>query len=452
MFFLDSGELYSSIKEKLKEDNVKLIEMQFTDIFGRVKSTTITIDRFEDVVDDGLHFDGSSIEGFARMHESDQMLMPDLRTYAILPWKLNEKNECRFICDVFNADGTPFHGDPRFILKRTLQKAEEKGYKLFVGTEQEFDLFDKEEAENLSFVNNGRNDHYFDYVQDTGSKVRRDMILALEQMGMTVEMSHQEVASDQHEIDIRYSNALRHADDAITFRYALKQVARKHNKFVSFMPKTRFGLNGLGMHTHQSLFDIGEQNNLFFEPTDKYGLSELAYNYIAGQMKHIKAITAITNPTVNSYKRLTPGFEAACYVSWARMNRSALVRIPAIGKENPKATRIELRNPDPSCNPYLSFAVLLASGIEGIENSLSPGDPVEENVFDFNEKQLNEKCIGVLPSNLKESLDYFEKDPLIRETLGEHAFRHYLNGKKAEWDSFRLHVTDWEYKRYLKVL
>ncbi|MFH1588156.1 MAG: type I glutamate--ammonia ligase [Candidatus Diapherotrites archaeon] len=442
----------TQIKDKFKEDHIKLIELQFTDIFGRVKSTTVTVERFLEDALEGFHFDGSSIQGFMRIQESDQKLLPDLNTYSILPWKLNEKNECRFICDVLNADDTPFEGDPRYILKKTLKKAEEMGHSFFVGTEQEFDLINKEDVDTLAFLNKEkRNDHYFDFVQDTSSHVRRDMILALEQMGMTVEMSHQEVADDQHEIDIRYSDALHHADDAITFRYALKQVARKHNQFVSFMPKRRTGVNGVGMHTHQSLFDLKGEKNQFYREEDKYGLSETAYNFMAGQLKHVKAMCAITNPIVNSYKRLTPGFEAACYISWARMNRSALIRIPSTNK-NQKAKRMELRNPDPACNPYLAFSVLLASGLEGIEKKLTPPEATEENIFDFDETELKEHKIDTLPSSLSEALDYFEKDSLMKETVGEHTFNSYLKGKRKEWDDFRLHVTDWEYKRYLKIL
>ncbi|MBN2127415.1 MAG: type I glutamate--ammonia ligase [Candidatus Diapherotrites archaeon] len=443
----------NEIATKFKEDNIKLVELQFTDIFGRVKSTTITAEKLIEMAEEGLHFDGSSVRGFARLQESDQILKPDLSTYTILPWKLNEKNECRFICDVLNPDGKPFEGDPRFILKKMLLKANELGFTYFVGTEQEFDLFDKTEIDDLSFLKKEhRNDHYFDFIQDTNSHIRRDMIIALERMGMTVEMSHQECASDQQEIDIKYSDALHHADDAITFRYALKQVARKHNKFVSFMPKSRFGVNGSGMHTHQSLFDLNKKTNLFFDENDSYCLSETAYNFMAGQLKHIKAIAAITNPIVNSYKRLTPGYEAACYVSWARMNRSALIRIPSVNKKNPSSVRLELRNPDPSCNPYLSFAVLLAAGLEGIKNKMKAPEPREENIFEFTEMKLKEKNIDTLPASLKESLDYFKESDLIKKTLGEHTFNYYLEGKIQEWNEFRLHVTDWEYKKYLKVI
>lgn len=449
-----SGSNHSDVQERARNDGVKLVELQFVDIFGAVKSTTIPVERLEDALVHGQNFDGSSIEGFARIQESDLVLRPDPDTYALLPWRPAQQAECRFICDVEKTDGSPCESSPRHILKRILREAEEMGFIYCVGTEQEFELFPREfleKPELLEKTKEGFLNYYFDFTSGSGTDVRREMILALEKMGMQVEMSHHEVAPKQHEIDIRYAEALRHADDAITLRYVIKAVATQHGFHATFMPKTRQGVNGVGMHTNQSLLDCETKKNIFYEESDRFGLSRNAYHFLAGQLKHIRSISAVTNPLVNSYKRIVPGFEAPCYVSWGRMNRSALIRVPGVSPARKEATRLELRSPDPACNPYLSFALLLAAGLEGVREKLEPPPHSQENVFEATVRASgSEDRLGTLPATLAEALGEFEKSKLALRTLGEHAFHYFIAGKRVECDEFRMAVTDWEIRKYFK--
>ncbi|MFH1549123.1 MAG: type I glutamate--ammonia ligase [Planctomycetota bacterium] len=450
-----SDDKAAAVLERARNDGVKLVELQFVDIFGAVKSTTIPIERLEETLAYGQAFDGSSIEGFARIQESDLVLRLDPATYAVLPWRPRSAGaECRIICDVETPGGKPYESSPRHILRKMLQRAEDMGFVYCVGTEQEFELFPREfldKPELLEKTKEGFLNYYFDFTSGSGMDVRRDMILALEKMGMQVEMSHHEVAPKQHEIDIRYADAMRHADDAITLRYVVKAVAQQSGFHATFMPKTRQGVNGVGMHTNQSLLDRETGKNAFVDSSDTFGLSQTAYRFLAGQLKHIRSLSAITNPLVNSYKRIVPGYEAPCYVSWGRMNRSALIRVPGVQPGKEERTRLELRSPDPACNPYLSFALLLAAGLEGIEEGLSPIKPCEENVFEATLQTADpENNVETLPTTLGEAIAEFERSELARKVLGEHAFHHYITGKKAEWNEFRSAVTDWEIRKYFK--
>ncbi len=436
------------IFEKISTDNVKFIQLQFTDLYGIVKSLTIPVNHLRDSFQYGTWFDGSSIEGFARVHESDMFLKPDIDTYAVIPWLMSpDGNTARFICDIFNPDGTPFEGDPRYILKKTIMEARELGYEYNTGPELEFFLFKKDNGiHSLPHDNGG----YFDLTTDQAYNIRRDMVVALEQFGIEVEASHHECALGQHEIDFRYSDALKSADSATTLRFVLKAVAQKHDLHVTFMPKPIMGMAGSGMHVHQSFFDIKTGNNVFYDVNDKYKLSKTAYNYIAGIIKHIKGLSAVLSPTVNSYKRLVPGYEAPVYVCWARTNRSALIRVPQYSAGKNKSTRIELRCPDPASNVYLAFAVMLKAGLDGIKNNLTPPPAVEEDVYHFNEEKLSELKIDTLPFSLEEAINEMEKSDIVRQTLGEHTFKKYLIGKMKEWDEFRLQVTQWELDKYLE--
>ncbi|MBD3307435.1 type I glutamate--ammonia ligase [candidate division KSB3 bacterium] len=438
------------ILELVKKDNVKFIQLQFTDILGVVKSLTIPASKLADSLQDGTWFDGSSIEGFMRIQESDQFLKPDIDTYAVIPWlKSDEGNTARFICDVHTPDGEPFEGDPRYILKKVLQEAKEMGFEMNTGPELEFFLFKKENSklEPLPHDTGG----YFDLTSDEAISIRHEMHVALSGFGIDVEALHHEVAEGQHEIDFRYADALKTADNAITLRFVLKAIAQRHGLHATFMPKPIAGINGSGMHTHQSLFEIATGKNAFFDESNQYKLSKVALGYIAGVLQHVKGMCAVLSPTVNSYKRLVPGYEAPVYLSWARINRSALIRIPRYSKGKVQATRCELRCPDPTCNPYLAFALMLKAGLEGIKNNLTPPDPVEEDVYHFSDKDLQEKKIETLPSTLAEALTEMRKDPLIKEALGEHTYQKYLDAKQAEWDDFRLSVSQWELDSYLEI-
>jgi len=438
------------ILSKLKKDKVSLVELQFTDFLGNVKSSTITLAQTKESLEKGTWFDGSSVEGFARIHESDMFLLPDANTYSLIPWRSdNGSSVARFICDVYLPNGKPFEGDPRYILKKTLAEAKKLGYGYFTGPELEFFLFPKDDQGKISVTSSGNNS-YFVFSLDKTYEIKREMIRDLEAMGILVEMAHYEVANNQHEIDIRYDNALKTADNAITLKYTLKSVAAKHGFYASFMPKPIFGVNGSGMHTHQSLFKNNQ--NAFFSKTDKYRLSKLAYHFLAGQLKHVKSISAILSPTVNSYKRLTPGYEAPAYICWARKNRSALIRVPQVLDDKPQATRLELRCPDPSANPYLVFAAMLKSGLDGIKNKMSCPNPVEEDVYSFDNVKLKKYYINQLPASLDEALLEMAKSNLVRELLGEYTFQRYLETKKEEWNSFRIAVTDWEKNRYLETV
>ena len=441
-----------NLKEKVlkdvKDQNVSFVYLQFTDIHGGLKCTTIPVGQLEDSLNRGTWFDGSSIKGFARIFESDMYLLPDPSTYAVIPW---ETRVARIICDVYTPDGKPFEGDPRLILKRALKKASDMGFTFNTGPELEFFLFRPADGPTTNPVPHDVGS-YFDFSpQDLASRVRANIIDALGSFGLIVEMSHHEVAFGQHEIDFRYGDALKTADHAMTLKYTVKSIAHENNLYATFMPKPVFGMNGSGMHTHQSLF-TQDDKNAFFDPDDEYRLSKVARSYIAGQLAHVKEMIGILAPTVNSYKRLVPGYEAPVYISWARKNRSALIRVPAYSVGREKSMRAEIRCPDPSCNPYLSFAVMLMAGLDGMKKNLQPPPSVEEDVYEFDDARLKELYIDTLPSSLSEAIAEMENSDLVRETLGKHTYEEYLNAKKDEWDEYRIQVTDWELKRYLEQL
>ncbi len=426
------------------DDDVEFIRMQFTDIFGQLKNVAITRSQLEKAVNNEVMIDGSSIEGFARIHESDQYLRPDLDSYTVFPWRPQHGKVARFICDVYNPDGTPFVGDPRYVLKKTLKKAADMGYSFNVGPECEFFLFETDENGRPT-TNTGDEAGYFDLAPlDHGSNTRREICIDLEKMGFEIEASHHEVAIGQHEIDFKYDEALRAADKIMTFKLAVKVLAQKNGLHATFMPKPLFGVNGSGMHTNMSLFKDGK--NIFFDPSDPRQLSKEAYSFIAGILAHMKGMAAITNPLVNSYKRLVPGYEAPCYLAWSSSNRSALIRIPA---SRGAGTRVELRCPDPSCNPYLNLAVCLAAGLDGIEKGMTPPDEITDNIFAMDKATRKANGIDSLPGNLEEALDELEKDEVIKETLGDHLLSQYLEGKRAEWDEYRTQVSQWELDKYM---
>ncbi len=435
------------VLKAVRDNNVKFIRLWFTDILGFMKSFAITPNELEMALSEGMGFDGSSIQGFARIDESDMVAMPDVSTFKLLPWRAKEDGAvARMFTDVLNPDGTPYVGDPRYVLKRQLKKAADKGYTMFVGPELEFFYF--KDSSGTEYLDHGG---YFDLTPlDVASDLRRDTIMALEQLGITVEYSHHEVAPSQHEIDLRYAEALQMADAAMTYRLTVKEIAMAHGVYATFMPKPVFGENGSGMHTHQSLFK--GKKNVFFDAKDEYGLSAEGKSYIAGLLKHAPEFCSIIAQWVNSYKRLVPGYEAPVYVAWARRNRSALVRVPMYKPGKEAATRCELRCPDPACNPYLAFAVQLAAGLKGIEEGYELGDPVEEDIFEMTPKQLKKHKIGSLPATLGEAIQLTAKSKLVKETLGDHVFEKFIENKIAEWDAFRLHVTDFELDRYLSIL
>jgi glutamine synthetase len=442
---------HQDVLEQAQADKVHFINLQFTDILGTIKSVTIPIGRLEEALERGAWFDGSSIQGFARIYESDMVLRPDPDTYRVLPWSAPERRRARIICDLFRPDGSPFVGDPRTVLRRVLARAHERGYLFNTGPELEFFLFKKDGEFPTQPVPHDVGG-YFDFSpRDEAQRVRSDIILALEAMGMEVEASHHEVAAGQHEIDFHYADALTSADNAMTFKYVVKAIAATHGVYATFMPKPIFGISGSGMHTHQSIFDAAG-HNLFYDPDDDYKLSKLAYSFIAGQLQHARALAAIVAATVNSYKRLVPGYEAPAYICWAQINRSALIRIPSPLTGRESASRAELRCPDPSCNPYLAFAVMLAAGMDGIEKELTPPPPVNEDVYDFDEDDLRERSIGVLPGTLGQALKELAADQVIRDALGEHVYQAFDRAKRAEWDDYRIRVTEWELGRYLETL
>ena len=436
------------ILEQVVKDNVKFVNMQFIDLFGVVKNITITVEHLEDAFKNGVWFDGSSIEGFAKIHESDMFLKPDPTTYALIPW-LNspEGNTARFICDIFCPDGRPFEGDPRNILKKVLKEAEELGYTYNTGPEFEFFLFKKDNDKLVPLPHDTGG--YFDLSMDKAYEVRREMAVVLRKFGIDVERLSHEVSAGQHEINFCYGSALQTADNATTLRCVLKAVAERHGLHATFMPKPIAGINGSAMHVHQSLFKNGE--NVFFDASDSHCLSPIAKNFIAGQLKHIQGMCAITSPTVNSYKRLAPGYEAPVYVSWAKTNRSALIRVPAFKKEKPKAARIELRCPDPTCNIYLAFAVMLKAGLDGIKNNLQPPESIEDDLYGFDESKLSKFNVTQLPYSLFDAVKYMKKSDLVRDVFGEATYSKYVSAKIAEWDEFRLQVTQWELDRYLEL-
>lgn len=434
------------VLQMAKEHDVKFIRAWFTDILGSLKSVAITVEELPKALDEGIGFDGSSIEGFARIDESDMIAMPDPTTFAIIPWRPQERSVARMFCDILHPDGRPFEGDPRYVLKRNLKRASDLGYTYYVGPELEYFYFGN--AEGTDLLDHGG---YFDMTPlDAASDFRRETVLALEQLGIMVEASHHEVAPSQHEIDLRYTDALTMADNTMTYRLTVKEVAMRNGVYATFMPKPLADQNGSGMHVHQSLFK-GERN-VFFDVNDPYYLSAMARSYIAGLLRHAREITLVTNEWVNSYKRLVPGFEAPVYLSWARRNRSDLIRVPEYkpGKEN--ATRVEYRAPDPACNPYLAFAAMLAAGLEGIEKEYPCPEPIEENVYEMTEQERQERGIDHLPGSLWEAIELAEESALLRRCLGDHLFDSLLSNKKIEWSDYRRQVTDYELKRYLPIL
>ncbi len=430
----------------LKEEKVKFLRLQFTDIMGVNKNVEVPESQFEKAVDGRILFDGSSIEGFARIEESDMLLVPDLDSFVISQWNENYGKIARLVCDIYHPDNTPFDGCPRSVLKRVVNEAKEMGFIMNVGPEAEFFLFERRtdgEATPVTHDSGG----YFDLAPiDKGEEARRVIVDTLIDLGFEVEAAHHEVAPGQHEIDFKYADALKTADNISTFRFVVKKVAHSFGLHATFMPKPIFGINGSGMHVHQSLFRGKE--NAFYDPKGKYELSKIALNYIAGLLKHVKAFTAITNPLVNSFKRLVPGYEAPTHVAWSQRNRSPLCRIP---EGRGKSTRAELRSPDPSANPYLALAVMLAAGLDGIKNDLIPVEPVNKNLYMLSLRERRRLKISALPGNLNEALDYMEKDKLVRETLWDHIYYHFLNAKRQEWKEYIAQVHDWELNRYLSI-
>lgn len=433
------------IKAAVAEMNVGTISLQFTDILGTVKHVEIPADQLDKALNGEMMFDGSSIEGFVRIEESDMYLRPDPKTFVILPWKTNGgKRTARIICDVYNPDGTPFEGDPRYVLRRAAAEAAEMGYTMYVGPEPEFFLIDRAQAEQGLPTTNDQAG-YFDLAPvDKDEEVRAEIVLTLQEMGFEVEAAHHEVAPSQHEIDFKYADAITTADNIATFRFVVRTIALKHGLHATFMPKPIYGVNGSGMHLHLSLFK-GDQN-IFYDPQTPDQLSTVAKQFIAGILEHAPAITAVTNPLVNSYKRLVPGHEAPVYITWAHQNRSPMIRIPAKRKAS---TRIELRSPDPSANPYLALAVVLRAGLDGIKRGLTPPEPVESNIYQMSPAERLERGIASLPGSLAEAILALEQDPVILDALGPHVSDRYLEAKKIEWEVYRTQITPWELQEYL---
>jgi glutamine synthetase len=431
-----------------KEHKVKFVRLWFTDILGFLKSFAITTNELEAALEEGQGFDGSSIEGFVRIDESDMVAMPDPTTFAIMPWRAGEESTvARMFCDIRTPDGQPYDGDPRWILKQNLKRAADLGFTFYVGPELEYFYFRNNKGKPEPIDQGG----YFDLTPlDVASDLRKQTVQALEALGIDVEVSHHEVGPSQHEIDLRYTDALTMADNAMTYRLVVKEVALRNNLHATFMPKPLFGENGSGMHTHMSLFR-GDRN-AFFDPQDKYHLSDVAKKFIAGLLEHVPEFTLVTNQWVNSYKRLVPGYEAPVYVTWALRNRSDLIRIPTYkpGREN--ATRVELRSPDPACNPYLAFSVMLAAGLEGIEKEYVLNDPVERNVYELTEEERTALNIRTLPTDLHEAIERMEGSEVVRKALGDHIFTTLLKNKKLEWQRYRAQVTEWELENYYSIL
>jgi glutamine synthetase len=443
---MDSKDLLT----RAKEDRVKFFSLQFTDVTGAVKSVDLPIHRLEAVLEDGVWFDGSSVEGFARIQESDMRLVVDPSTYATLPWSPAEMRRARVFCDIYQPDGQPFPGDPRGALKRLLAKIEERGWVFNVGPEPEFFLFKRNGTDMIHPVPHDVGG-YFDFsASDDAVRVRTELMDALGALGLEVEMGHHEVALGQHEIDFRFADALRAADNVLTLKYTVKAIAAQHGLIASFMPKPIFGINGSGMHCHQSLFDK-EGNNLFFDASDSFCLSKLAYHFIAGQLHHARALAAVVAPTINSYKRLVPGYEAPVYVGWAQINRSALIRIPRYSVGREKSMRAELRFPDPSANPYLAFTVMLAAAMDGMEKEMEVPKPLNNvNVYHLSQADRQEMGIPELPGSLAEAMRELEEDAPLQEALGPIIYEAFCRAKWAEIDEYRMKVTDWEVERYLE--
>ncbi|MEZ5286989.1 MAG: type I glutamate--ammonia ligase [Vicinamibacterales bacterium] len=436
----------AAILERAEQERVKFLRLQFTDILGVIKNVEVPDRQFAEALDGRIMFDGSSIEGFVRIEESDMYLRPDLSTFQVFPWTdASGARVGRLICDIANPDGTPFAGCPRTVLRRAIAQAAERGFRMQAGAETEFFLFLRRDGRPTTETHDAAS--YFDLAPiDLGEDVRREIVLALEQMGMHVQAAHHEVAPGQHEVDFHYDDVLAAADNVCTGRFIVKNVALRNHLHATFMPKPIFGVNGSGLHMHQSLFR-GEAN-AFVEPGAGEGLSDTCLHYIGGLLRHAKGFCVITNPLVNSYKRLVPGFEAPTAIAWSEKNRSPLVRVPATRGE---ATRIEFRMPDPACNPYLALAVMLRAGLAGIDERLDPGPPVNKNIYKMSHRERRHLRIDDLPANLSEALDEFEKDDLVRETLGDHIFQHFLEAKREEWADYIRHVSPWEMDRYLGV-
>ncbi len=434
------------IKKLIKEYNIKFIKLQFVDINGQVKNMTVPSEQIDKVLDNEIMLDGSSIKGFRSIETSDMFFHPDINSFQILPWREhNGINSARLICDIYNADGTPFEGCPRCNLKRVMEAAEKMGFSMNIGPEAEFFLFSKDKDGNVTTETQDRAGYYDVGPEDLGEDVRSDIVLTLQEMGFDIEASHHEVADGQHEIDFRYADILTAADNVTTFKVAVKAIAAKHNLHATFMPKPIFGINGSGMHCNVSLFKDGK--NAFYDEKAEYQLSETAKYAVGGMLKHVKSITAVTNPVVNSYKRLVPGYEAPVYLAWSLANRSALLRVPA---KRGVSTRVELRSPDPACNPYLAFAAILEACLDGIRNKIDPPAPVESNIYKLTSKERKKQRIDSLPGSLADALEQMDKSLVAKAALGDHIFKEFMTAKKKEWDSFRTYVSKWELDRYLE--
>ena len=439
------------IMERVVADGVKFISYQFVDVMGSVKSVDAPVSQLKEALEHGVWFDGSSVEGFARIQESDMHLRLDVDTYAVLPWTPPDLRRARFFCDIYQPDGSPFPGDPRGTLKRLLTKLRERGWIYNIGPEPEFFLFRQNGEQTIHPVPHDVGG-YFDFSpNDEAVQVRTELMEALDEMGLEIEVGHHEVALGQHEIDFRFADALRAADNVQTLKYTVKAIAAKHNLIASFMPKPIFGINGSGMHCHQSLFDLNGIN-LFFDPDDDYKLSKVAYGFIAGQLEHARGLAAMIAPTVNSYKRLVPGYEAPVYVGWAQVNRSALIRIPRYTAGKDSAMRAELRCPDPSCNPYIAFSAMLVAALDGIDRELKPSPPLNNiNVYELTTDERRERGVTELPGSLKEALDEMEQDEVVRNALAPGLYETFMRAKRSEWDDYRIHVSDWEIDKFLQT-
>jgi glutamine synthetase len=439
------------VLNRVKEDGVKFVSLQFTDVTGAVKSVDMPIAGLKGALEDGVWFDGSSVEGFARIQESDMRLVLDPDTYAVLPWSLDVRRRARIFCDIQTPDGKPFEGDPRGVLKRMIARIAERGWTYNIGPEPEFFLFKGSNGESVHPVPHDIGG-YFDFsAGDDAVRVRTELMDALNSMGLEVEVGHHEVALGQHEIDFRFADAVKAADNVLTLKYTVKAIAALHGLTASFMPKPVYGINGSGMHCHQSLFD-DKGDNLFFDENDEYHLSQIAYSFIAGQLKHARGLAALVAPTVNSYKRLVPGYEAPVYIGWAQQNRSALIRIPRYTQGRNKAMRAELRFPDPSSNPYLAFAAMLAAALDGIDNKLTPPKPLNNvNLYHLDPKERKKLGVGELPGSLGDALTELSKDKVLVDALGASAYEAFVRAKTEEWDEFRLRVSDYEIERYLET-
>lgn len=433
------------IKKAIKEKNIKFIKLQFVDINGQVKNIAIPSEQIDKILRNEIMLDGSSIKGFRSIETSDMFFHPDINSFQILPWREREgDSSARLICDIYNVDGTPFEGCPRCNLKRVMKAAEKMGFSMNIGAEAEFFLFSKDKEGNITTSTQDHAGYYDVGPEDLGEDVRSDIVLTLQEMGFDIEASHHEVADGQHEIDFKYSDILTAADNVTTFRIAVRAIAAKHNLHATFMPKPIYGINGSGMHCNISLFKDGE--NAFYNEDEEYQLSDIAKYSVGGMLKHVKSITAITNPLVNSYKRLVPGYEAPVYLAWSLANRSALLRVPA---KRGVSTRVELRSPDPSCNPYLAFAAILEACLDGIRNKIDPPAPVESNIYKLTPKERKKQRIDALPGSLSEALELMDKSLVAQAALGEHIFKEFMTSKRKEWDSFRTYVSKWELDKYL---